>query len=153
MTVGLIPKGIALEAMRFQPFRSEIRKRGGDWPKPLPRGRSFDHFVVLVWRTLKLLYKTPGQESAVFGWTAGNRLLAPFARSKLPSDRGFDQKRPFFRIQLPSDEGFDHFRRAQGPRPRGFDQKRPFFRIWLPSDEGSDHSRRAQGPRPEVLAF
>ena len=67
---------------------------------------------------LKPLCKTPGQGSAAFGRTARNRLLALFAPSKLPSDRGFDQKRPFFGIWLPSDEGFDHFRRAQGHRPK-----------------------------------
>ena len=64
-------KGVALEAMEFQRFRSEIRERGLDWSKPLPRGESFDHFTDLTRRTLKSLCKTPGQESAAFGWTAG----------------------------------------------------------------------------------
>ena len=86
---------------------------------------------------LKPLCKTPGQGSAAFGRTARNRLSAPFAPSKLPSDRGFDQKRPFFRIWLPSDEGSDHFRRAQGHRPKvlafpadSITNEAPFRTVW-----------------------
>ena len=92
---------------------------------------------------LKPLCKTPGQGSAAFGRTARNRLSAPFAPSKLPSDRGFDQKRPFFRIWPPSDEGFDHFRRAPGASAGGFSI------FGGRHDERSSVSGRAAGGAPK----